>query len=395
MVLFFDKKGKRGIKKESREQMQKIPSDLKLSIVVSIFFLMVSCSSQQVQEVKTEIDINIPVNIPVIYNQKNPEPPPGVPSKISLEEELCLRYEKGKKGHFPSGLGYAAVDDEGNIYVFDNKEKKVKVFDKNGQLVRTFGKFEKKMGFMQIVEGKTIMIYGWGAKRMYYYTKEGLYLKEISTEKYHRVLNPLIDSKGNIIAQCYSYKRRPRRGDSERTYVYGLLKMDPNFNPIMAIATFEYTLPELRISGIMFPWFTYKVRKDDSIVWGITSPNSDYELYIADPEGKKIKKIMKEYDPEKITKEDKKGRPGYWPENFPPFRRIACDNESEIYVQTYEKDKNGHFVCDVFDPEGRYIAKFSLPRDEKIFGIKKNYIYTLFDKRNGIPYVKRYRVIWK
>ena len=374
--------------------MQKIPPDLKLSIVVSVFFLMVSCTFQQAREVKTEIDISIPDNIPVIYNQKNPEPPPEVPSKISLEEELCLKYEKGKKGHFPSSLGHAAVDDEGNIFVFDNMERKVKVFDKNGQLVRTFGKFERQMGYMQIVEGKTVMIYGGGAKRMYFYTKEGLYLKEINTKKYHRVLNPLIDSKGNIIAQFINYKRRPRRGVSERIYVLGLLKMDSNFNPIVAIATFERTqIADQRLSGIMFPYFTYKVRKDDSIVWGITSVKSDYELYISSPEGKKIKKIMKEYDPEKITKEDKKGRTGYWPENFPPFRRIACDNESEIYVQTYEKDKNGHFVCDVFDPEGRYITKFSLPRDEIIFGIKKNYIYTFFDK--GIPYVKRYRVIWK
>lgn len=392
MVLLFDKKGKRRIKKEIREQMQKISSDLKLSIVVSIFFLMVSCSSHQVQEVKTEIDINIPVNIPVIYNQKNPEPPPGIPSKISLEEELCLRYEKGKKGHFPSKVGNVAVDDEGNIFVFDYNEKKIKVFDKNGQLVRTFGKFKHGMSYMQIVEGKTVMIYGWGGtKHMYFYTTEGQYIKEISAEKYYRVLNPLIDSKGNIIAQFTNFKRRRRLGDTERTFVRGLLKTDPNFNPIVAIATFEWTAQ--RFTLMTTPAFTYKVRKDDSIVWGIRLPNTDYELYISNPEGEEIKKIVKDYDPEKITKEDIKGRPGPWPENFPPFRWIACDKESEIYVQTYEKDENGHAVCDVFDPEGRYIAKFSLPREERIIGIKKNYIYTFYDEFKEIPYVKRYRVI--
>jgi hypothetical protein len=370
--------------------MKKIPSDLKLSIVVSTFFLMISCSSRQGQQVKTETDINIPV----VYNQKNPEPPPGVPSKISLEEELYLGYEKGKKGSFPSNFSHAAVDDEGNIYVFDCKERKVKVFDKNGQLVRTFGKFSGPNSYIQIVKGKILMIYNLRAKRIYYYTKEGLCLKEVSTEKYERVMNPLIDSEGNIIAQFTNYKRRPRRGDTERTYVYGLLKMDQNFNPVVTIATFEWTqIFDQRISAIMLPGFTYKVRKDDSIVWGITSVESDYELYIANPEGKKIKKIVKEYDPVKITKEYKKGRTGYFPENFPPFYRIACDNENEIYVQTYEKDENGHFVCDVFDPEGRYITKFSLPGDEIIFGIKKNCIYTYFYK--GIPYVKRYRVIGK
>ncbi len=374
--------------------MKEYPSGLKLSIVVSVFFLMVSCYSPQAQEVKTEIDINIPVDIPVIYNQKNPEPPPGVPSKIILEEELYLGYEKGKKGHFPSSVGYAAVDDEGNFFVFDNDEKKVKVFDKNGQLVRTFGKFDKQMGYMQIVEGKTVMIYGWGAKRMYFYTTEGLYLKEISAEEYHRVLNPLIDSKGNIIAEFRNYKRRPRRGDTERTYVLGLRKMDPNFNPVVTIAAFEWTqIFDRQYSPLMSPWFIYKVRKDDSIVWGITYANADYELYISNPEGKEIKKIVKEYDPEKITKEDKRGIPVYWPENFPPFRRIACDKENEIYVQTYQKDENGRTFWDVFDPEGKYIAKFSLPKVEKIIGIKKNYMYTLCDEWKEIHYVKRYRLI--
>ncbi len=377
--------------------MQKIPSDLKLPIVVSVFFLMVSCYSQQAQEVKTEIDINIPVDIPVIYNQKNPEPPPGVPSKISLEEELYLGYEKGKKGHFPSSVGSVAVDDEGNIFVFDSNERKIKVFDRNGQLVKTFGKFVSRAPYMHMAEGKTIMIYGSGAKRMYFYTTEGLYLKEISTEKYRRVLNPLIDSKGNIIAQFQNYKRRPRLEDTERTYVLGLRKMDPNFNPLLTIAAFEWTqtADQWRISPIMYPWFIYKVRKDDSIVWGIRLVNSDYELYISNPEGKEIKKIVKEYDPEKITKEDIKGRPGDWPENFPPFRWIACNKENEIYVQTYEKDENGHVFCDVFNPEGRYIAKFSLPREERIIEIKKNYIYTFYDEYKEIPYVKRYRVIWE
>jgi len=90
--------------------------------------------------------------------------------------------------------------------------------------------------------------------------------------------------------------------------------------------------------------------------------------------------VTKEYDPEKITKKDKNGIPGDWPENFPPFNRISCDPEGRIFVQTYTKVDNNHFVCDVFDPEGRYIAKFALPRDEKILSIQKNYIYILYDK---------------
>jgi hypothetical protein len=140
--------------------------------------------------------------------------------------------------------------------------------------------------------------------------------------------------------------------DTERTVVLGLRKMDPNFNPLLTIAAFEWTqTADQRSSMIRFPWFTYIGRKDDSVVWGIRLANSDYELY------------------------------------------IACNKENEIYVQTYEKDENGHVFCDVFDPEGRYIAKFSLPREERIIEIKKNYIYTFYDEYKEIPYVKRYRVI--
>lgn len=380
----------------SRGFIQEILLILKLFIFVSVSFIMFSCSTQQVLELKTDIDIGIPT----VYNPKNPEPPPGIPSEIILDEELCLGCEQGKKDIFPSQMGMAAVDDEGNIYVVDRNECNVKVFDKNGRFIRTFGKKGSGSGkflgpfYMRIVEGKGIMIYDYLNKRISYFTKEGLCLEEVSTEKYWRVFNPQPDSRGNIIAGFLNHKRRPRLGDVERTYVYSLLKMDPNFNPIMTIATFElihrgYERPLIR------PWFTYKVRKDDSVLWGIHSEKSGYELYITNYEGKNVKKIVKEYDPVKINEEDVKGKIGgrqrlIYPEYFPPFYRLTCDDEGKIYVQTYEKDKNSRVVWDVFDPEGRYITKFSLPIGELIFGLKKKHIYTL--NEDGIPFVKRYRI---
>lgn len=51
---------------------------------------------------------------------------------------------------------------------------------------------------------------------------------------------------------------------------------------------------------------------------------------------------------------------------------------------------------DVFDAEGRYIAKFCHPRREMIFTAKKNKIYCMVqESEEGIPLVKRYSMVWK
>jgi hypothetical protein len=390
--------------------MHKIPSSLKLLIIILIPLLVLSCSTGKIQEPKTEIDIDIPV----VYNPENPEPPPGVPSKITLKEELCLKYEEGKTSQFPSEMGFAAVDDEGNIFVTDrtnHKEPAVKVFNKDGKFVRTL-KMKRLFSDLRIVEGKGIMIYDYMRNQICYYSVEGQCLEEFGQGKYKdmNIRSAKPDSRGNIIAIFGYYKKRPgwRAGwvDLERTYVQDLVKIDPNFNSALVISfsSLEWTQTDRLDRPMIFPSFTYEVRKDDSIVWGKMNP--EYEFFITNSQGKTIKKIVKEHSPRRITEEDKKEMINYrykgkvpsykllFDEYFPSFRRIRCDDEGKIYVQTYEKDKDDRVFWDVFDPEGRYITKFSLSKSEIIFNIKKNHMYSHSDLREA-PFVKRYRVNWE
>ncbi len=91
--------------------------------------------------------------------------------------------------------------------------------------------------------------------------------------------------------------------------------------------------------------------------------------------------------------------PGLKPEfskNFHPFYYFICDDEDRIYVQTYEKDEKGDIYFDVFDAEGRYIVRFSLPEGEYPYIIKKNKMYTYIrESEEGFPIVKRYDMEWK
>lgn len=389
------------------KNMPDISSSLKLLIIILVPLFVFSCSTQKMQEPKTEIEINIPV----VHNPKNPEPPPGMPSKITLKEELRLKYEKGKTSQFPSEMGFAAVDEEGNIFVTDQKEHTVKVFNKNGKFIRTL-KMKRLFSILRIVKGKGIMIYDYMKKRICYYSAEGQCLEEIGPGKYKdmNLGGPKPDSRGNIIAIFRYHKTRPgwRVGwvNPERTYIQDLVKIDPNFNSALVISfsSLEWTQTARLDRPVIYPSFTYEVRKDDSIVWGKTNP--EYEFFITNSQGKTIKKIVKEHSPRRITDEDKKEMINYWyrekapegrllfDEYFPSFHRIRCDDEGKIYVQTYEKDKNDRVFWDVFDREGRYISKFSLSKNEIIFYIKKNYIYSHSDLIE-LPFVKRYRINWE
>ncbi|TET74860.1 MAG: hypothetical protein E3J43_09190 [Candidatus Heimdallarchaeota archaeon] len=64
-----------------------------------------------------------------------------------------------------------------------------------------------------------------------------------------------------------------------------------------------------------------------------------------------------------------------------------------MFVQTFRRTEEGSYYYDVFDSEGKYIAKVPLkvrPRDWK-----NNKLYTIEEDEEGYQYVKRYKVIWR
>lgn len=56
--------------------------------------------------------------------------------------------------------------------------------------------------------------------------------------------------------------------------------------------------------------------------------------------------------------------PGFtfeFPNSFPPIANFVCDYGGNMFIQTYEKAEDGNgYYCDLFDSQGRYIAKIPL-----------------------------------
>ena len=352
-------------------------------------------------DVRTEIEDGLQV----VYNPKEPSPLPGMPKQIILEQELCIGDEEGIEDFVFSKIQNVQIDEDENIYVMDQKEVCVKVFDKDGNHLRTFGKKGQGPGEiqypyrMQLFAGNEILIYCAANRRLSFYSLDGALIRELPIGQ-HNFLRTLPDSKGNIITQSQT------PGDNK--FVHEMIKFDMNLNPLLTIKTIEVEMNPYIVSMVN-PTFNVRLMTNDYIAWGFPL-DFKYEIVIFNPEGNAIRKIVKDYDPVKITAEDKEKitkdligdrevPPEYtlkFPKNQYPYWVFMCGDDGKIYARTFEQNEEGNFRYDVFDPEGRYIAKFYFSEKDVICLVRNNKLYSMvFEGAKGFPVVKRYDISWR
>ena len=159
------------------------------------------------------------------------------------------------------------------------------------------------------------------------------------------------------------------------------------------------------IQNMLPPECYWALRNDNSIIWGYSGT---YELHILDERGHALRRIVKDYEPVRITEEEKrdwasfnygdKGVPPNirvnWRNNHNAFHSVDVDDLGRMFVQTYEKDADGSgYYYDIFDPEGRYLARVLLKAAPR--ALKRDKLYTIEEDEKGFQAVKRYRVSWK
>ena len=373
---------------------------IKIKFVLAVFLLfsfiiLVFCKKQKTEWKGTIEEEN---GIMVV---KNPKEPIFHEDVFNLEKEITIgERDKDEESLFIS-ITSIGIDDEENIYVLDRKACQIKVFDKNGKFLRNIGRKGQGPGemlfpsVMEMVSGKEIMICDISNNRVSFFSLKGELVKEVSKGKFFRLISPTPDSSGNFIG---SY--RIRMGQKR---IVELKKFDSNFEPILTFKKLDYT-DEPNVIYPYPPFILYVVLKDDKVIWGNWL---HYRLQIVDEAGKMTRKIIKDYNPIKITEKDKekdiKQRfgdqgipPGIkveFPEYHPAFWYLSIDDEGRIFVQTFERTEEGSYYYDVFDSEGKYIAK--VPLGARPWAWKKNKLYTVEEDEEGYQYIKRYKVTWK
>jgi hypothetical protein len=362
------------------------------------FLLIIPLLNAQKIKIKTEN------GIPVVYNPKKPAPPPGVKHKLILEEELCIGDEE-EEYLFSERADYisTAIDDEWNIFTLDPKLVEIRKFNAKGKLIKIFGKkgqgpkeMDRPSNIMITPQNELMFIDG-GNSRLTFYSLDGEYLRYIPFSKW-RPRRIKIDSKGNIVTDVNNYSMTERRTTK---VTYEIKRFNKQLEPLFTIFSIDISdrikerIEERKYSfGVLYYW---QLTKNDNVIIGDTK---NYEFSIINPEGKIIRKIKKELEPVKVTKEDTNQLSGYTIERYilpkyhTGFYYFTVDEEGRLFVRTWErtKDKRGYFY-DVFDSEGRYIAK--IPIKAFIKRWLKGKLLTVEETEDGFPVVKRYKVIWK
>ena len=351
-----------------------------------------------------EVKIEKKDGVVIVHNPKELVDLPSILSTLKLREDLRIGIESGDENYMFSQLNSIQVSDEEEVIVYDGLEVSIKVFDKNGKFIRKFGQKGQGPGEIQSVSyinliGENLNVMDRGNNRFSYYSIEGECIKEIPTGKY-RPYFAKADSRGNIYGFVLIIEKKKVTQD--------LVKFNQEFKPTRTITSRE--MPKEPPPADLMELIRFHVLKDDYFIWGRTY---EYEFNIIDNGGKLIRQIIKDYNPIRITKDNlieefKRRYPGkkippkvpripdHFPNHFPIFEDFLCDDEGRIFVRTYERDEKDNVYYDVFDPEGRYFTRFTLPFEEKVSVIKKNKMYcVIHGDKEGIPMIKRYEMKWE
>ena len=334
------------IKGQKKGQMRNSIKFISIVMSFSALMILVSCQKQKAEWKGTIEEVD---GVTIV---KNPKEPIYGEEVFSLEEDLSIGETEGREEYMFSEVGSITVDDEERIFISDWKEIHIKVFSKKGDYLKTIGRkgqgpgeFQRISG-IQITHHKVLMVFDMSIRRLSFFSLDGEFIRLKSVGEI-QALELKMNSKENFIADAAIL-------DPKNFLVVTALKIfDSNLNLIVTI----YTSEPKDIFTPFLPFMVWTLYKIDNIVFGY---NNTYEFQILEPEGKIIKKIMKEYVPVKITEEEKKERLKQLqqsekkevPEFYPAYLSFTVDDDNRIFVQTWERPKNKEgYYYDVFNSE--------------------------------------------
>lgn len=323
---------------------------------------------------------------------ENPEKPLYSSEEVfRLREEYVIRsssdsYQLDK----PFQL---LLDASKNLYVLDNQESNIKVFDNHGRFLRLIGR--KGVGPEELehparmtIAKNRLVVFSPQISRMTIFDLDGRF---IDSRHYPMGLTEMrADSQGNLF--CIKFTRTNEISD-----LRVLQKYDADLNFQRELAS-QAARPVNRWFSVQGPMFT--VTRDDKIIYGF--PDT-YELLIFFNDGRLIGRIRKKYRAIRIPPEEIEflmknfHSPGFeviFPKFYEPFCLIHNDDEGRLFVTTIRKAAHvSEDICDVFGPDGRFLATISLRSDPRRLWANGG-LYEVAEDEEALPTIKVSRVIW-
>lgn len=323
----------------------------------------------------------------------NPKAPLYGPRALELKEDLSIGGAGRANEYAFARAWYLAVNEDGDIFVMDQGDTCVKVFSKNGTYLRSIGRKGQGPGELQNPNSLHL-------------TKDG----RLTFEDFIRGLNVfgpdgtfreflpatafvdiLVTPDGRIVARVNTIEA-DRPGKQIRVFDSVLHQQ----------AAFPFLPDETRDPQVIKPFagrFCWALTPRDELA---VSYEGAYEINILSLDGRLRRRIRKEYDPVKISQEEidgvkqrLRGRRADIPPAHSAIQGILADDEGRLYVKTYERTEDAKSLYyDVFDKDGRYLAKLPIPLTIGPQVWKGGKMYSLEEDAEGFQRVKRYRLAW-
>jgi hypothetical protein len=349
-------------------------------------------------KVRTENEVT------VVTNGKKPDPPKGAATKLILEEIYTAGGGDSPEESFAEIVALD-VSKDGTAYVVDMKDNRVKIFDVRGKFLRAFGKkgqgpgeLNQPVGLMITPENE-ILVEDVLNQRLALFTRDGKFLRNISTAKALGLSGIEMDGRGLIVARSMGLGDAGKMSMDVKTY-------DKDLNPKIKLAAIEIPISlQSKINPYSAMTLLYALDGQGRLYLG---SQKGYEIKVLSLEGRLLKTIGRDYDPIAITKEDKDGMlkqlsnvPGVnikdmiqFPKVFPPYGNFVLADEGRLLVRTYEKGRaEKEYYWDVFDAEGRFVAKVPIAHEIRLWRDGK--VYFFVEDEDGYKFLKCFRARWE
>lgn len=386
-------------------------NNLKIILLGLLLVLSVlGCTKQE------KVERFVEDGVDVIVNHLKPFEIKGEPSNLFLEKEISIDMERDDIAEIGlPDVSSVNADSDGNIYFYryQSSENFIFKFNKNGNFIKSFGRRGQGPGEIQRVsyfsiDSKDNIIISDGSNRkIIFFTTDGRLSQEISYSMDITDAVPLVNGKYIVIQRMAD--------PSKHITPIKLILCSANFEELNELDVFNQ--PHFWEGGNKMPYrailFFWRITKDNIY---IGNEQRGYEILVYDLEGKLLRKIRKEYEPQllpdnlrdvaedSLTNNPDRKQWFYVPKEIPPFNTFFVDDEEMLYVMTYERGFNeGEYIHDVFNPDGIFVSRISLKNYGKLeWGLepllavaKNNRLYCLHEKESGYKELVVYKMIWE
>jgi hypothetical protein len=338
---------------------------------------------------------------------KNPKEPIYKEPILSLKEDFMIGGAPAK-GEYALALPRSlAVDKDGNLFILDSKESCIKVFDNSGKYVRSIGRRGQGPGeiggasSMSIPLGSNeLIVVDISNSRLAFFSTDGRFIKNVRLRG--TISGVTLDSHRNVYLSFTEFSPGELRDILRK-----LRKMNPDMSNVLAEIV-SHSMDESR--NPFKPWESWIVDDKDRLIYGDAKT---YEIRYFGPDGKQVRRIIREYDLLKVSQEDidefrnRPTPPGLsmarnfdFSSHHAAYRSFFVDDLGNLFIQTWERTAdNRQDIHDIFDAEGRFLGRVPLNRHSDLINprvrfIRSGKLYTIEPDDEGYEVVKRYSVTW-